>query len=206
LPVVHVRSIKGKAPDQDAMISALMETIKYSVKPDDLMDDPQWLEAITEQLHKVRSINLGGCLRKFLSENEPEDLINDGDLDIPDEIKDEFFFHWRPRIGRYVKVDKDKIDKDRIDNLKDKIDASKQDKIDEPQHFKDYDEYEIEDWIRLGNIEEALPMGKDKIIDKIEPDSSPMDKIKGMRAQWNDEAMLFAQTFPEHKGRSRHFI
>jgi len=53
------------------------------VKPDDLIGtktaktSPQdWLAELTRQLHKTRSIALGGIFKEYLSEDEPEDLIN----------------------------------------------------------------------------------------------------------------------------------
>jgi plasmid rolling circle replication initiator protein Rep len=83
-PVVDVRAVrpkKGKAgqPEQDA-ISALVETIKYTVKPSDILrgdncqqpgqrvrvSDQDWLVELTKQLHKTRAIATGGILKDYL--------------------------------------------------------------------------------------------------------------------------------------------
>jgi plasmid rolling circle replication initiator protein Rep len=68
------------------IISGVLEVIKYSVKPSDLTGD--WLIELTRQLHKTRSISLGGIIKEYLSEDEPEDLIN-ADLEDNTDLDDE---------------------------------------------------------------------------------------------------------------------
>lgn len=72
-PVVDVRSVK---PDQDALV-LIPEVLKYQVKESDLVNDREWLDELTRQMHKTRAIGVGGVLRKYLRglEEEPEDLI-----------------------------------------------------------------------------------------------------------------------------------
>ena len=87
----------------DIVIYGLMECLKYSVKESDLMSDPQWLDAITQQLHNTRAISTGGIFKKYLSEDEPEDLIN---TDLEQEIEilktDAIFrFGWKEKVKRY---------------------------------------------------------------------------------------------------------
>jgi plasmid rolling circle replication initiator protein Rep len=123
-PIVHVRTIKdrrGKGQDSsdslaEGMIAAILETIKYTVKPEDLagstdpsqqMSNAQWLEELTTQLHKTRAIAVGGVLKQFISEDEPEDLIHteDDEISMTEEgIK--LFFGWREMVKRYAKEDK----------------------------------------------------------------------------------------------------
>lgn len=110
-PVVDVRAVK---PNQkhglDGLTAAIVETFKYSVKPDDLSgagldEDRAWLLELTQQLHKTRAIALGGVLRNYLSESEPEDLLTEsGDEELTEEAA-RLLFGWRERVNRYVKCD-----------------------------------------------------------------------------------------------------
>ena len=111
-PIVDVRAVKPRkgaltieldAPNK-AMMKAICETLKYSVKPADLLADPEWLGELTKQLQKTRAISIGGCLKEFFSEDEPEDLIN-GEIEEEEKTEDEamLFFDWASAIRRYKK-------------------------------------------------------------------------------------------------------
>ena len=107
-PVVNVKAVKPKKgtdiSDTNALVPALCETLKYSVKEADLVADAHWLQEITKQLHKVRSIAVGGIFKDYLSEEDPEDLIH-GDID-PDESLEnapKLIFDWSTIIKRYGK-------------------------------------------------------------------------------------------------------
>jgi hypothetical protein len=98
----------------DDIISGVMEVIKYSVKPSDLVGDKDksgspenWLIELTRQLHKTRSISLGGIIKEYLSEDEPEDLIN-ADLEDYTDLEDEDYnliFEWADIVRKYVYKD-----------------------------------------------------------------------------------------------------
>jgi plasmid rolling circle replication initiator protein Rep len=119
-PIVDVRAVKGKkgtlktTPDASnvAMMKAICETLKYSVKPADLLADPEWLGELTKQLQKTRAISIGGCLKEFFSEDEPEDLIN-GEIEEEEKTEDEamLFFDWASAIRRYKKGNGKKVNK-----------------------------------------------------------------------------------------------
>lgn len=49
---------------------AVLETAKYSVKPEEFIDCPDWLYGITEQLHGLRSLRVGGSFAKILNQKE----------------------------------------------------------------------------------------------------------------------------------------
>ena len=92
--------------ENDVIFYGLMECLKYSVKESDLMSDPEWLDAITQQLHKTRAISTGGIFKQYLSEDEPEDLINtelEQDIEIL-EIDARFRFGWKEKAKRYQSV------------------------------------------------------------------------------------------------------
>jgi plasmid rolling circle replication initiator protein Rep len=111
-PIVDVRTVKAKkgtlnatgGASNVAMMKAICETLKYSVKPDDLLADPEWLSELTKQLQKTRAISIGGCLKEFFSEDDPEDLIN-GDIEEKENTDDDaiLFFDWASVIRRYKK-------------------------------------------------------------------------------------------------------
>ncbi len=108
-PVVHVQAVKpNKKFGNDAVRAAIAETFKYTVKPSDLLGkgsdvDREWLVELTSQLHKTRAITLGGVLKNYLSEAEPDDLIGE---DIEPEVMEEaerLVFGFREREQRYAK-------------------------------------------------------------------------------------------------------
>lgn len=118
-PVVNVKSIKPprnaveyeSSTLDSAIIVALCETLKYSVKESDLAFDASWLEELTRQLHKTRAISLGGIFKEYLSEEEleepsAEDLVNTGIAeDEPAAANDpRVFFGWREMVRRYHKL------------------------------------------------------------------------------------------------------
>lgn len=106
-PVVHVKAVKPpKGKEQQSGIDiALLETLKYSVKESDLLSDAAWLHELTHQLHKTRSVSVGGVLREFLSDDEPEDLIHADDDTGSLESDAEIWFGWREMIKRYAKTE-----------------------------------------------------------------------------------------------------
>jgi plasmid rolling circle replication initiator protein Rep len=107
-PIVDIRVVKPKKSvgEQDlSQVSAkvLVEVAKYEVKPDDLLNfnDSAWVCELAKQLKGVRSINIGGPLRQFLKEDEPEDLISENVDDVPQEVLNALVFGWKEHIQRY---------------------------------------------------------------------------------------------------------
>ena len=117
-PIVDVRVVKSKTTSSndglnvsnDAMAEAVCETLKYAVKPSDLLANPHWLDELTKQLQKTRTISIGGCLKKFFSEDDPEDLIN-GEIQEEEKVDDESLvtFDWSTIAQRYKKTKTKKI-------------------------------------------------------------------------------------------------
>jgi len=108
-PIVNikvVRPAKGSSEQElgDQLAKALCETLKYSVKPGDLVADQDWLLELTSQLHKTRAVAVGGIFKNFLSEEEPEDFINvDEENETESQEIESICFGWREFIKRYVK-------------------------------------------------------------------------------------------------------
>jgi plasmid rolling circle replication initiator protein Rep len=109
-PMVNVKAVKTlKRPDQLQMDKAfsggICEVLKYCVKEADMMADPDWLDQYINQIHNVRSISLGGVIKQYMSEDDPEDLIHselDDDLtvEIPDTAAS-LYFAWDNHIKQY---------------------------------------------------------------------------------------------------------
>jgi plasmid rolling circle replication initiator protein Rep len=106
-PVVNVKAVKPKAGSEpgSGVITAVLETLKYGVKEQDLLSDAAWLQELTKQLHKTRAVSVGGVLRKYISDEEPEDLIHgeDEEGDLSEEV--DIWFGWREMANRYVKTE-----------------------------------------------------------------------------------------------------
>lgn len=123
-PIVDVRAVRPKRGTQEgqeqlALMSAITETLKYSVKPSDVLKggnqltavstvlaNKTWLVELTKQLHKTRAIATGGLFKQYLKalEDEPEDLIHvdeDG-LNEPDQESPRVLFDWHETARRYA--------------------------------------------------------------------------------------------------------
>ena len=97
-PILDVTAIKkGSQPMQ-----LIPEILKYCTKESDLIKDREWLIEYTRQMHKNRSIGLGGVLKTYMKEleEEPIDLIGEGDD--PDSIDEgHLYFAWRKSERKY---------------------------------------------------------------------------------------------------------
>jgi plasmid rolling circle replication initiator protein Rep len=112
-PILDVRAVKSKTTisnnpsdsSNQAMAEAVCETLKYAVKPSDLLADPGWLGELTKQLQKTRAISIGGCLKEFFSDDDPEDLIN-GEIQEEEKSEDDslLLFDWSAIVRRYKKA------------------------------------------------------------------------------------------------------
>jgi hypothetical protein len=123
-PVVDVRAVHAKrgvleGQEGNPVIAALVEVIKYTVKPSDVLrgdkcqmpgqrvkvTDQDWLLQLTKQLHKTRAIATGGILKDYLKvlEGEPEDLIHadeNGEVEADTESP-RVGFQWNRKNKRY---------------------------------------------------------------------------------------------------------
>jgi plasmid rolling circle replication initiator protein Rep len=106
LPVVDVRKIEPKQEGQ-TIEGAIVETLKYSIKVEDALQNPQWLYTITEQLHKLRFLATGGVLKGILKEKMTDSEMVQGD-ESDDKTKDDdapsLVFKWRRPSRKYMKV------------------------------------------------------------------------------------------------------
>lgn len=111
---VNVEELPEKAA-LDAIMSAVTETVKYSVKPSDMVSDSSWFLEVADQLHKTRAVALGGVFKEYFS-IDSEDLISEpNNSDSKNsENKGGLMFSFRQTLKRYqrsrffeTKVDSD---------------------------------------------------------------------------------------------------
>ncbi len=99
----------------EGLLKAIRYTLKYSTKPDDILntdtsecqDRQVWLEGLTTQLHKKRSIATGGIFKKYLSESNPDNLIVDEeniDTSEPEDKEIKINYVWRDEASNYLLV------------------------------------------------------------------------------------------------------
>ena len=102
-PILDVQAVKnGSTP-----MELIPELLKYCTKESDLVADREWFLELTRQMHKMRAIATGGVLKEYLRELEedPEDLIGEGDQDQQIDESAQLFFGWKKREGKYRLVD-----------------------------------------------------------------------------------------------------
>ena len=110
-PIVNVKKVKPRVGEEErsGLMAAVCETLKYSVKPNDLIDNSDWLVGLTEQMHNLRTVSVGGILKSYLSdvgqESDTEDLIHiESKLDVEDEEQAKCYFSWNHFSKRYIGV------------------------------------------------------------------------------------------------------
>lgn len=104
-PVVDIRAVKPRdlkhdnaSTDATAFLrGAVSETLKYAVKPSDMIADEPWFLELTKQTHKLRFVATGGALKDVLKAYgddavQPEKSADDGGS---------IAFGWRARERRY---------------------------------------------------------------------------------------------------------
>lgn len=112
-PVVDIRTVKSKAPKGSAdpvvgLRAAAAETLKYSVKPADMVADPDWFLEMTRQVHRLRFVATGGVLRDVLRVEEETDddlILADGPAEAEDNGS-RLAFKWRSDERRYRRFPK----------------------------------------------------------------------------------------------------
>lgn len=97
-PIVDVRAVKG----EEGLIGGVRETLKYAVKPADMVADHAWFKELTRQLHKLRFIAAGGVLKNVLrpEQESEEDLLLFGDEHEKGE-EPSVFFDWSRPAKKY---------------------------------------------------------------------------------------------------------
>ncbi len=108
-PRVDVRMVKNRdgsdTTDPTGIKKAVAETLKYAVKPADMINDPKWFIELTKQLHRTRAIASGGVLKEcFKVEKDNEELLLKDENQEEDNLNDDentVIFDYLPAFKRY---------------------------------------------------------------------------------------------------------
>lgn len=110
MPVVNIKAVKANKKigqsKEDAIKGAIMETLKYSVKPSDMIgegtaQDNAWFYELTRQVFKLRFIASGGVLKDAF---KPSDEITNDELITADDSDDEHEKDDRRLVFTYKKT------------------------------------------------------------------------------------------------------
>lgn len=106
-PSATIRTPPSAYPGGHLVLGAIVETIKYAVKPEELLVGGQWLTDLIQATCKSRSVSLGGCFPKYFKADEgdetDEDMIHTGlqpDSSAKGESLD-VFFGYHEWYGKY---------------------------------------------------------------------------------------------------------
>lgn len=105
-PNVDIRAVKPKkGQDEMAALSrAVVETLKYAVKPSDMVDNADWFYEMTRQVHKRRFVATGGVLKDVLKvgeETEQDLLVQENEMEQEEEKR--ISFEWNGSEREYFK-------------------------------------------------------------------------------------------------------
>ncbi len=110
VPMVHITKVRTKkahrarADDEAAALrAAAAETLKYSVKPSDMLADRDWFLELVRQTFRTRAIASGGVLKNALREDEEtqDDLLLVGDEKQPEDDAPLLRFDYAEQAKRY---------------------------------------------------------------------------------------------------------
>lgn len=102
-PIVDVRAVKG-TPDTAAV--EVLKAFNYSVKPEILVNNREWMLEYFNQVHYLKFIASGGAFKNVFKSTEPEtdeSLIHiDGESEFSDDAaKVRVAFNWRTHDKQY---------------------------------------------------------------------------------------------------------
>lgn len=105
-PNVDVRAVKPRKKDtaEQALNRAVKETLKYAIKPVDMVEDEHWFLELTKQVHRLRFIATGGVLKDILREDEETEedlLLKKENEEQEEENSDTVNFSWRRSEKQY---------------------------------------------------------------------------------------------------------
>jgi plasmid rolling circle replication initiator protein Rep len=112
-PIVDIRIVKPdyqrrsrtvRGPADYHIWGAVVEILKYSVKPSDMVRDHEWFLQLTDQLHKTRAVAVGGVLKKYIRDRKQEDLTAEPEEEQVEETAESLYFGWQQPVKRYRKL------------------------------------------------------------------------------------------------------
>lgn len=101
-PICDVRGVHSRGAE--GVAGAVAETLKYAVKPSDMLADSAWFLELTRQLRRTRAVASGGVLAGVMrDETDQADLLNPGEEKPPAEDAElpGLTFSWRDQARKY---------------------------------------------------------------------------------------------------------
>jgi len=108
-PVVDIRVVvpdhkpnRRNAPGPTDIWGAVVEILKYSVKPSDMVKDHKWFLTLVDQIWKTKAVVIGGVFKKYLRERE--NLTSEPGEEESTEEVERLFFGWKQEVRRYKRI------------------------------------------------------------------------------------------------------
>lgn len=108
VPVVDVRKIKQTGTEIET--KAVVETLKYTTKIQDLLEDQTWFLKLTDQLHNKRFLATGGIFKDILKEEVTgQEMLclengEDEEQEQEEKLKSALYFSFEHQVKKYKKV------------------------------------------------------------------------------------------------------
>lgn len=111
-PVVDVRVVRPERrlasgrviPASWNIWGAVVEILKYAVKPSDMVRDHRWFLMLVDEVHKTRAVATGGVLKKYIKERKKENLLQEPGEEPSVEELERLFFKWKQQVRKYRRV------------------------------------------------------------------------------------------------------
>jgi plasmid rolling circle replication initiator protein Rep len=111
-PMVNIKAVrkKGKAKATgeknenyiDGIVAAAVETLKYAVKPADMLANKDWFLEMAKQTFKLRFIASGGLLKNVFKDCEPDTEELNGDKEVDQNCANDLVFDWNTDEKKYM--------------------------------------------------------------------------------------------------------
>lgn len=105
IPQVDIRTVKIKlGSEQESLSNAVAETLKYAVKPSDMIQDREWFLEMNRQVFKMRFVSTGGILKDLFKDETTEKellLLNEEENEEEKDLNNNLFFNWYKTDKKY---------------------------------------------------------------------------------------------------------
>lgn len=111
-PVVDIRTVKLDLVQTSRRVNeppkhlwgAIAEILKYAVKPSDMIRDHEWFRELVDQVHKIRGVAVGGVLKRYITERERQNLLQEPGEETPAEGTEQLYFGWKQQVKHYQRI------------------------------------------------------------------------------------------------------
>lgn len=106
IPQVDIRAVKldKSKTKEEALSNAVAETLKYAVKPSDMIQDREWFLEMNRQVFKMRFVSTGGILKDLFKDETTEKellLLNEEEDEEEKDLNNNLFFNWYKTDKKY---------------------------------------------------------------------------------------------------------